>query len=156
MEDRPPLPPFNSADVAQLKVRLAEDMWNSRDPAAVAKAYTANCLWRNRTEILKGRDDITAFLVRKWSAEQDYRLIKELWGYHGNRMAVRFAYEWHNDAGAWFRSYGNELWEFAPDGLMQRRIACINDLAIREEERLFHWVSGRRPDDHASLTDLDL
>ncbi|MDH7972840.1 nuclear transport factor 2 family protein [Sphingomonas sp. AR_OL41] len=156
MLERPPLPPFTTAEDAARKVRLAEDAWNTRDPAFVATAYTSDSAWRNRTEILAGRAAITAFLERKWSAERQYRLIKELWGYHGNRMAVRFAYEWHDAAGAWFRSYGNELWEFDEHGLMRRRIASINDLAITERERRFHWPLGRRPDDHAGLTELDL
>jgi nuclear transport factor 2 (NTF2) superfamily protein len=150
---RPPLPPFTSESAAQ-KARLAEDAWNTRDPIIVAKAYTADSHWRNRAEFLTGRDAIEAFLAKKWHAELDYRLIKELWAFHGNRIAVRFAYEWRDDSGQWFRSYGNENWEFDEDGLMRRRIASINDLSIKESERKFHWPLGRRPDDHPSLSDL--
>ena len=139
-----------------MKVRLAEDAWNTRDPAAVALAYTPDSRWRNRTEFLTGRDEIAAFLTRKWEKELDYRLCKELWGFRGNRMAVRFCYEWRDDAGGWFRAYGNELWEFAPDGLMARRVASINDLPITEADRLFLWPQGRRPDDHPGLTELEL
>jgi nuclear transport factor 2 (NTF2) superfamily protein len=153
--DRPPLPPFDEAAAVQ-KARLAEDAWNTRDPAGVAQAYTQQSAWRNRTEFLTGRAEIEAFLTRKWLRELDYRLIKELWGFRGNRMAVRFAYEWHDAAGAWFRSYGNELWAFDVHGLMERRIASINDLPITEAERLFHWPPGRRPDDHPGLTELGL
>ena len=152
---RPPRPPFDAESAAQ-KVRLAEDGWNSRDPQKVALAYTVDCKWRNRAEIFQGRDAIVEFLTRKWDREQDYRLIKELWAYTDNRIAVRFAYEFRDDAGAWFRAYGNENWEFGEDGLMRHRIASINDLAIREEDRLFHWPQGRRPDDHPGLSDLDL
>lgn len=155
MDDRPPLPPF-TPDTATLKVRLAEDAWNSRDPAKVALAYTVDSRWRNRAEFLEGREAITAFLTRKWAREHDYRLIKELWGFRENRMAVRFAYESHDDAGQWFRSYGNELWEFDERGLMRRRIASINDTPIAETDRLFHWPAGRRPDDHPGLSDLNL
>jgi len=153
--DRPPLPPFDE-DTATQKVRLAEDAWNSRDPARVALAYTSGSVWRNRTEFITGRAEIEAFLTRKWRRELDYRLIKELWGFRGNRMAVRFAYECRDDTGAWFRAYGNELWAFDAQGLMERRIASINDLPITEAERLFHWPLGRRPDDHPGLTDLGL
>ncbi|KQX23326.1 MULTISPECIES: nuclear transport factor 2 family protein [unclassified Sphingomonas] len=153
-KQRPPLPPFLTEEDAALKVRLAEDGWNSRDPGRVALAYTPDCHWRNRAEFLQGREAIIAFLARKWARELDYRLIKELWGFRGNRVAVRFAYEWHDDSGTWFRSYGNELWEFDPDGLMRRRVASINDSPIRESERKFHWPLGRRPDDHPGLGDF--
>ena len=152
---RPPLPPFTDETATQ-KVRAAEDGWNSRDPAKVAQAYTEDSQWRNRAEFLTGRNAIEGFLTRKWQREQEYRLIKELWTFAENRIAVRFAYEWHDADGQWFRSYGNENWEFAADGLMQRRIASINDLAISEAERKFHWPIGRRPDDHPSLSDLGL
>jgi len=152
---RPPLPPFDHASATQ-KVRLAEDGWNSRDPARVALAYTPDSRWRNRSEFLQGREAIEAFLARKWQRERDYRLVKELWAFAGNRIAVRFAYEWHDDADQWWRSYGNENWEFDADGLMQIRIASINDLAISEDERLFAWPLGRRPDDHPSLSALGL
>ncbi|MGY6768989.1 nuclear transport factor 2 family protein [Komagataeibacter sp. NFXK3] len=152
---RPPLPPFD-AQTAALKVRLAEDAWNSQNPTQVAQAYTPDSQWRNRTEFIHGRDDIIAFLTRKWSREHEYRLIKELWGFRNNRMAVRFAYEWHDATGAWFRSYGNELWEFDAAGLMQYRFASINDLPIMAADRLFHWSGGRRPDDHPGLSDLGL
>jgi len=150
---RPPLPPFSLETAAQ-KVRLAEDGWNSRDPARVALAYTVDSRWRNRAEFITGREDVEAFLTRKWQRELDYRLIKELWAWRDNRIAVRFAYEWHDDAGNWFRSYGNENWEFDDDGLMRRRIASINDLPIKVGDRKFFWVLGRRPDDHASLSEL--
>ena len=150
---RPPLPPFDAVTAAQ-KVRMAEDGWNSRDPARVALAYTEDSRWRNRNEFLRGRAEIEAFLARKWSRELDYRLIKELWAFAGNRIAVRFAYEWHDDSGQWYRSYGNENWEFAPDGLMAVRHASINDLVITESDRKYHWPQGRRPDDHPSLSDL--
>jgi uncharacterized protein len=153
--DRPPLPPF-TPDTARQKVRMAEDAWNTREPARVALAYTQDSRWRNRAEFLQGRAAIEAFLVRKWSRELDYRLIKELWACHENRIAVRFAYEWHDDSGQWFRSYGNENWEFDAQGYMARRIASINDLAIPESERRYHWPLGRRPDDHPSLSDLSL
>ena len=153
---RPPLPPFETWEEAALKARLAEDAWNSRDPARVALAYTEDSLWRNRSEFLRGRAAIEAFLTRKWVRELDYRLIKEVWAFQGNCIAVRFAYEWHDDSGSWFRSYGNENWEFDEKGLMGRRIASINDLPIRPEERLFHWPLGRRPDDHPGLGDLGL
>ncbi|MHA1529071.1 MAG: nuclear transport factor 2 family protein [Alphaproteobacteria bacterium] len=152
---RPPLPPFTT-DTAAAKVRAAEDGWNGRDPAKVALAYTPDSQWRNRVEFLSGRGEIEAFLTRKWARELDYRLIKELWAFAGNRIAVRFAYEFHDDAGNWFRAYGNENWEFDDDGLMQRRIASINDLAIAEGDRKFHWPLGRRPDDHPGLSELGL
>ena len=155
MESRPPFPPF-TAEAAAQKVRAAEDGWNGRDPARVALAYTPDSVWRNRAEFLVGRVEIEAFLTRKWKREQEYRLIKELWAHDGNRIAVRFAYEWHDADGNWFRSYGNENWEFAANGLMQRRIASINDLAITEAERKFRWPQGRRPDDHPGLSDLGL
>ena len=152
---RPPLPPFEP-ETAALKARLAEDAWNSRDPEKIALAYTPDSQWRNRAEFVSGRNEIVAFLKRKWARELDYRLIKEVWGFRLDRMAVRFAYEWRDDAGHWFRSYGNELWEFDETGLMRRRIASINDLPIRDEERLFHWPLGRRPDGHPGLSDLGL
>lgn len=153
--NRPPVPPF-TMETATHKVRLAEDGWNSRDPARVALAYTADSHWRNRTEFIEGRSAIEAFLARKWAKENDYRLIKELWGFRENRMAVRFAYEWRDDSGQWYRSYGNELWEFDAKGFMQRRIASINDAPIAEHERKYHWPLGRRPDDHPGLSALDL
>ncbi|WP_025898647.1 nuclear transport factor 2 family protein [Sneathiella glossodoripedis] len=152
---RPPLPPFDR-DSALEKVRAAEDGWNSRNPAKVAQAYTPDSLWRNRSQFLTGRAQIEAFLTSKWQCEQNYRLIKELWAFEGNRIAVRFAYEWHAENGQWFRSYGNENWEFAANGLMQRRIASINDLAIDETERKFFWPQGRRPDTHPELSELGL
>jgi uncharacterized protein len=152
---RPPLPPFTS-DTAAQKARMAEDAWNSRDPERVALAYTPDSHWRNRAEFIAGRDAIVAFLRRKWARELDYRLIKEVWAHEGSRIAVRFAYEWHDDSGQWFRSYGNENWAFDEAGLMARRIASINDLPIRADERRFHWPLGRRPDDHPGLSDLDL
>jgi len=152
---RPPLPPFNAETAAQ-KVRMAEDAWNTRDPARVALAYTTDSRWRNRSEFLEGRAAIEAFLTRKWSRELEYRLIKEIWTFRENRIAVRFAYEWHDDSGNWFRSYGNENWEFDEHGLMRLRIASINDLPIKEGERKYHWPLGRRPDDHPSLSDLGL
>lgn len=152
---RPPLPPF-SKETAIEKVRAAENAWNSRDPAKVALAYTPDSQWRNRSEFLHGRAEIERFLTRKWEKEREYRLIKELWTFGDNRIAVRFAYEWHDAEGHWFRSYGNENWEFAPDGLMRRRIASINDLAISESERKFHWPQGRRPDGHPGLSELAL
>jgi nuclear transport factor 2 (NTF2) superfamily protein len=154
-ELRPPLPPFDSAS-ATLKVRLAEDAWNARDPERVSLAYATDSVWRNRSEFLEGRPAIVQFLSRKWIKELDYRLIKELWAFTANRIAVRFAYEWHDDSGNWFRSYGNENWEFAANGLMQRRIASINDLPIREAERKYRWPLGRRPDNHPGLSDLGL
>jgi nuclear transport factor 2 (NTF2) superfamily protein len=150
---RPPFPPFDAVTAAQ-KVRMAEDGWNTRDPARVALAYTEDSRWRNRNEFLHGRAEIEAFLTRKWRRELDYRLIKELWAFAGNRIAVRFAYEWHDDSGQWYRSYGNENWEFTADGLMAVRHASINDLAIAESDRKYHWPAGRRPDDHPSLSDL--
>ncbi|GAB7186930.1 uncharacterized conserved protein nuclear transport factor 2 (NTF2) superfamily [Kitasatospora sp. Ki12] len=152
---RPPLPPFTE-ETARQKVRAAEDAWNTRDPRRVALAYTPDSRWRNRSEFLTGRERIAEFLARKWDRELEYRLIKELWAHDGDRIAVRFAYEWHDEAGRWFRSYGNENWEFAPDGLMARRHASINDVPITAEERLFHWPLGRRPDDHPGLTRLGL
>jgi nuclear transport factor 2 (NTF2) superfamily protein len=155
MHDRPPLPPF-TAETARQKVRAAEDAWNTRDPQRIALAYTEDSIWRNRSEFLSGRPAIVAFLERKWLRELEYRLIKEMWAYTGNRIAVRFAYEWHDDSGNWFRSYGNENWEFAPSGLMQRRIASINDLPIKDADRKYRWPLGRRPDDHPGLADLGL
>lgn len=152
---RPPLPPYNAESAAE-KVRLAEDAWNSRDPQRVAQAYTIDSVWRNRAEFPEGRSEIEAFLTRKWAREFDYRLIKELWAYHENRIAVRFAYEWRDDSGQWFRSYGNENWEFDEDGLMRRRFASINDMPIDEIDRKFHWDLGRRPDDHPGLSALGL
>lgn len=152
---RPPFPPFD-AESAALKVRLAEDAWNSRDPQRVALAYTPDTIWRNRAEFLQGREAVTEFLKRKWNRELDYRLIKELWAFHENRIAVRFAYEWRDDAGNWFRSYGNENWQFNESGFMHRRIASINDLPIRETDRKYHWPLGRRPDEHPGLSDLGL
>ena len=144
---RPPFPPFTEETATQ-KVRMAEDAWNGRDPAKVALAYTPDSTWRNRAEFLDGRAEIEAFLTRKWNRELDYRLIKELWTFGGNRIAVRFAYEYHDDSGHWFRAYGNENWEFDENGLMRRRIASINDLSIAESDRTFRWPLGRRPDDH--------
>jgi nuclear transport factor 2 (NTF2) superfamily protein len=155
MSQRPPLPPF-TYETAVEKVRLAEDAWNTRDPEKVALAYTVDSHWRNRAEFIEGRDQIVAFLTRKWNRELDYRLIKELWAFDGNRIAVRFAYESHDDSGQWYRSYGNENWEFDADGLMLRRLACINDLPIKDADRLYHWTIGRRPDDHPGLNDLGL
>lgn len=155
METRPPLPPF-TRETAIEKVRLAEDGWNSRDAAKVALAYTLNTRWRNRSTFVTSRAEAQAFLETKWIKEQDYRLIKELWAFTENRIAVRYAYEWRDDSGNWFRSYGNENWEFADNGLMQNRFASINDLPISEAERKFHWPLGRRPDDHAGLSDLGL
>ena len=154
-ESRPPFPPF-SPETARQKVRAAEDGWNSRDPQRVAMAYTADSRWRNRAEFVNGRAQIAEFLTRKWARELDYRLIKELWAVSGARIAVRFAYEWHDDAGNWFRSYGNENWEFDANGLMAKRHASINDLAISETDRKFRWPSGRRPDDHPGLSELGL
>jgi nuclear transport factor 2 (NTF2) superfamily protein len=154
-ERRPPFPPF-TCETATQKVRMAEDGWNSRDPQRVALAYTADSQWRNRSEFPVGRDQIVEFLTRKWAREQEYRLIKEMWAFTDNRIAVRFAYEWLSDTGNWFRSYGNENWEFDENGLMQRRFASINDLAINEFERRFHWLLGRRPDDHPGLGELGL
>jgi nuclear transport factor 2 (NTF2) superfamily protein len=152
---RPPLPPF-TAETAVQKVRLAEDLWNTRDPARVALAYSVGSRWRNRAEFLEGRKAIETFLTRKWARELNYRLIKEIWAFCGNRIAVRFAYECLDDSGNWFRSYGNENWEFDEEGLTRLRIASINDLPISETERKYHWPLGRRPDDHPSLTDLGL
>ena len=154
-EPRPPRPPFD-LNGAKQKARMAEDAWNSRDPNKVSLAYTVDCVWRNRSEFIQGRDAIVQFLTRKWAMELDYRLIKELWTYRDRRIAVRFAYEWHDDSGTWYRSYGNENWEFADNGLMQRRIASINDLQISPTDRKYHWPLGRRPDDHPSLSELDL
>lgn len=155
MDTKPPLPPF-TFDSATQKVRMAEDAWNSRDPDRVVQVYTEHSRWRNRAEFPVGRVEIHAFLTRKWAKELDYRLIKELWAYTENRIAVRFAYEWHDDAGNWFRSYGNENWEFNEFGLMQQRFASINDMPINAAERLFHWALGRRPDDHPGLSELGL
>lgn len=155
VETRAPLPPFTAETAAQ-KVRLAEDGWNSRDPGKVSLAYSPDSRWRNRSELATGRSEIVALLTRKWARELDYRLIKELWTFAGNRIAVRFAYEWHDDSRNWFRSYGNENWEFNHHGLMRRRFACINDLPIKESDRKFHWPLGRRPDGHAGLEDLGL
>ena len=154
-EVRPPLPPFTHETATQ-KVRQAEDGWNSRDAAKVALVYSTDTWWRNRAEFVQGREEARTFLERKWSKEFEYRLIKELWAFTDNRIAVRFAYEWRDDAGNWFRSYGNENWEFGPDGLMHHRHASINDLPIEESERKFHWPLGRRPDDHPGLSDLGL
>ncbi len=155
METKPPLPPFTAETAAQ-KVRMAEDAWNSRDPDRVVQVYTEDTAWRNRAEFPKGHEEVHAFLTRKWARELDYRLIKELWAFEGERVAVRFAYEWHDDSGQWFRSYGNENWEFTEQGLMARRFASINDLSIAEADRKFHWPLGRRPDDHPGLTELEL
>jgi len=155
IESRPPLPPFDASSAA-LKVRLAEDAWNSRDIERVAQAYSLDSQWRNRAEMLQGREAIIAFLQRKWATELEYRLIKELWAVNGQRIAVRFAYEWHDDSGQWFRSYGNENWQFTEQGLMCRRLASINDLPILAEQRLFHWPLGRRPDAHPGLSELGL
>lgn len=154
-EIRPPVPPFTRETAIQ-KVRMAEDGWNSRDPQRVSLVYTEDSQWRNRAEFPRGRPQIIEFLTRKWARELEYRLIKELWAFDGNRIAVRFAYEWHDDSGQWYRSYGNENWEFNEQGLMQRRFASINDLPIKASERLFFWSLGRRPDDHPSLSDLNL
>jgi len=155
MQTRPPLPPF-TRETAIEKVRLAEDAWNSRDPERVSLAYSVDARWRNRAEFVQGRQEIVAFLTRKWARELEYRLIKELWAFGDNRIAVRFAYEWHDDSGNWFRSYGNENWEFGEDGLMRLRLASINDLPIGDSERKYHWPLGRRPDDHPGLSDLGL
>jgi len=152
---RPPLPPFEMETAIQ-KVRMAEDAWNTRDPERVSLAYTTDSRWRNRTDFITGRPAIVRFLTQKWAREHEYRLIKELWGFRNNRMAVRFAYEWHDDAGQWYRSYGNELWEFDEAGRMQRREASINDLPIQESDRKFLWGQGPRPADHPGLTDLGL
>ena len=155
MSDRPPLPPFTSETAAQ-KARMAEDAWNGRDPERVSLAYTEDSVWRNRAEFVAGRPQIVDFLTRKWARELDYRLIKEVWAFTDNRIAVRFAYEWRDDSGHWFRSYGNENWEFDELGLMRRRHASINDVVIAETERKFRWALGRRPDDHPGLSDLGL
>ena len=155
LEPRPPLPPFTRETAVQ-KVRMAEDGWNSRDPRRVALVYTPDSVWRNRAEFIRGRNEIVAFLTRKWARELDYRLIKDLWAHTDDRIAVRFAYEWRDDSGHWYRSYGNENWEFADNGLMRRRHASINDLPIAEADRLFHWPLGRRPDDHPGLSELGL
>jgi hypothetical protein len=155
IEQRPPLPPFTRESAIQ-KVRLAEDGWNTRDAGRVSLAYTLDSSWRNRAEFVSGRAEIVQFLSRKWAKELDYRLIKELWAFTDNRIAVRYAYEWHDDSGNWFRSYGNENWEFDANGLMARRYACINDLPITEAERKFRWPLGRRPDDHPGLSELGL
>jgi hypothetical protein len=155
MSPRPPLPPF-TPETASQKARLAEDAWNSRDPQSVALAYTEDSRWRNRVEFIEGRAAVIVFLERKWARELDYRLIKEVWGFRENRMAVRFAYQWRDDSGHWFRSYGNENWEFDAEGLMRRRIASINDLPIAETDRKFHWPLGRRSDDHPGLSELGL
>jgi len=152
---RPPLPPFTAETAAQ-KVRLAEDAWNSRDPDRVVGVYTEDTVWRNRAEFPVGREQVRAFLQRKWARELDYRLIKELWAFDGARIAVRFAYEWHDDSGQWFRSYGNENWAFTEAGLMRQRFASINDLPIREGDRHFRWPLGRRPDEHPGLSELGL
>jgi uncharacterized protein len=149
------VPPFTRETAIQ-KVRKAEDGWNSRDPQRVSLAYTVDSRWRNRSEFVTGREQIVQFLTRKWAKEQEYRLIKELWAFDGARIAVRFAYEWHDDAGSWFRSYGNENWEFDGEGIMHHRYASINDLPIKESDRLFHWPLGRRPDDHKGLSELGL
>jgi len=154
-EARPPFPPF-TRETATQKVRMAEDGWNNRDPKRVALAYTLDSIWRNRAEFPRGRTEIEAFLTRKWAREDEYRLVKELWAFEGNRIAVRFAYEWHDEDGNWFRSYGNENWEFDENGLMQKRFASINDLPISESERKLRWPLGRRPDDYPSLNDLGL
>jgi uncharacterized protein len=155
MTERPPLPPFDAASAA-IKARLAEDAWNSRDPARVAAAYTEDSCWRNRAEFIEGRADIEAFLTRKWQREHDYRLIKEVWAFTGHRIAVRFAYEWRDDQGHWYRSHGNEQWAFDDNGLMRRREASINDVPIAEDERLFRWDTGARPENHPGLSDLGL
>ena len=155
MDTRPPLPPFTRETAIQ-KVRLAEDGWNSRDPARIVLAYSPDTVWRNRAEFLRGRAEAQALLERKWAKELDYRLIKELWAFDGNRIAVRFVYEWHDDAGNWFRSHGNENWAFDAQGLMTHRHASINDRPIKLEDRKFHWPLGRRPDDHPGLTELGL
>jgi nuclear transport factor 2 (NTF2) superfamily protein len=152
---RPPLPPFDKASAIN-KVRLAEDAWNSREPERVSLAYTPDTIWRNRAEFICGREEVVDFLIGKWNKEFDYRLIKELWAFEQNKIAVRFAYEWRDNAGNWFRSYGNENWEFNESGFMHRRMASINDLAIAEAARKFHWPLGRRPDEHPSLSELGL
>ncbi|GJD94069.1 nuclear transport factor 2 family protein [Methylobacterium iners] len=154
-DTRPPLPPF-TAETAATKARGAEDAWNTRDPERVSLAYTPDSWWRNRSEFFSGREAIVAFLAKKWEREREYRLIKEVWAFHENRIAARFAYEWHDDGGQWFRSHGNEQWEFTEGGLMRRREASINDVPIRESERKFHWPQGPRPADHPGLSDLGL
>ncbi len=154
-DTRPPLPPF-TRETASQKVRMAEDGWNTCNPEKIALAYTPDSIWRNRSEFLSGREEIVQFLKRKWIKELDYRLIKELWAFDNARIAVRFAYEWHDDSSNWFRSYGNENWEFNEKGLMIRRVASINDLSIKEADRKYHWPLGRRPDDHPGLSELDL
>ena len=155
VSERPPLPPFTEETAIQ-KTRMAENAWNTQDPEKVSLAYTVDSTWRNRSEFINGRESIVQFLQRKWSRERDYRLIKELWAFKDNRIAVRFAYEWQDEYGCWFRAYGNENWEFAVNGLMQRRIASINDLPINDSQRKFHWPQGPRPDDHPGLSDLGL
>jgi len=155
MDTKPPLPPF-TRESAVLKVRLAEDAWNSRDPARVSLVYTQDTRWRNRVEFPVGREQVRELLQRKWARELDYRLIKELWAHDGNRIAVRFAYEWHDDSGHWFRSYGNENWEFDEHGFMRHRFASINDMPMAQSDRQFHWPLGRRPDEHPGLSDLGL
>ncbi|WP_286938619.1 MULTISPECIES: nuclear transport factor 2 family protein [unclassified Pseudoalteromonas] len=155
MSTRPPLPPFTRESAIE-KVRLAEDGWNSRNAEKVSLAYTVDTKWRNRSSFVNSREEAAEFLTRKWEKELEYRLIKELWAFTENRIAVRYAYEWHDDSGNWFRSYGNENWEFDENGLMQNRFACINDLPIKESERKFHWPQGRRPDDHPGLSELGL
>lgn len=155
MSTRPPLPPFTRKSAIE-KVRLAEDGWNSRNAEKVSLAYTVDTKWRNRSSFVNSREEAAAFLTGKWEKELEYRLIKELWAFTENRIAVRYAYEWHDDSGNWFRSYGNENWEFDENGLMQNRFACINDLPIKESERKFHWPQGRRPDDHPGLSELGL
>ncbi|SDQ66795.1 nuclear transport factor 2 family protein [Quadrisphaera sp. DSM 44207] len=155
MSDRPPLPPFTAA-TAQQKARAAEDAWNSRDPERVALAYTEDTVWRNRAEFLTGRAQVVEFLRRKWARELDYRLVKEVWAHGDDRIAVRFAYEWHDDSGTWFRSHGNENWEFDEHGLMRRRLASINDQPVAEAERKLRWPLGRRPEDHPGLSELGL
>ena len=152
---RPPVPPFNEEQAIK-KVRLAEDAWNGRKPEKIALAYTIDSQWRNRSEIFSGRNEVVKYLTRKWEEELDYRLIKELWAWHENRIAVRFAYEWHDESGQWYRAYGNENWQFNEAGLMAQRHASINDLKITETERKFHWPLGRRPDDHPELTEMGL
>ncbi|MBD1228219.1 DUF1348 family protein [Xenorhabdus griffiniae] len=155
MEIKQPVPPF-TVETAKLKVRLAEDAWNTRNPEKVSQVYTKDTFWRNRTEFVEGREAVVDFLTHKWNREIDYRLIKELWAFDANRIAVRFAYEWHDDSGNWFRSFGNENWEFNEQGLMTRRFACINDMPIKETERLFYWPLGRRPNEHKGLSEYGL
>lgn len=155
MTEKPPLPPFDRAAAVQ-KARMAENAWNSRDPQKVSMAYTEDSFWRNRSEFIRGREEIVAFLERKWAMELEYRLIKEVWAWHDNRIAVRFQYEWHDDSGNWFRAHGNENWEFDERGLMRRREASINDIPIQPSDRLFLWPQGPRPDDHPGLSELGL